>query len=149
MCSPPRGWAALPRVGQEGRYIMLEVKSFVISAISLDATINDSVKQVEGHIGARDYDAIVGILPNGNLIGRLTTYRYDEEIREVIFVITKDGEVESVGYSPAGKCRALVERELNFIVSTCLDYGYPICHPTSIKAYRKFKYINLDKVLSE
>lgn len=139
----------MPPCGAESEDIMLEVKSFVISAISLDATINDSVKQAEGHSGARDYDAIVGILPNGNLIDRLTTYRYDEEIREVIFVITKDGEVESVGYSPAGKCRALVERELNFIVSACLDYGYPICHPTSIKAYRKFKYIDLDKVLAK
>ena len=149
MCSPLRGCAALPHVfGQEGRYIMIEVKSFGIEAISDTYAISNTVKQVAGTHGIKDLDAITGVLPNGCLIGRLTTYVYEEELREVIFIVTPNGKCEFVGYTPAGKPRILYEREINFILSACLDYGFTL--PAIISGInRKFKYINLSKVLSE
>ena len=69
MCSPPI-------FGQKGRYIMLEIKNSV------------NAKQVYGTDGGfRKFKTLTGILPNGNLIGVITTYRDNgkefEEFRDV------------------------------------------------------------------
>lgn len=148
MCSPPRGWAALPPMfGQEGRYIMLEIKSpvfkkspinvdsFVISAISDKATIN--CKEVYGTDGGfRRFHTLAGVLPTGELIGKITTYRDNgkkfEKFREVTFIVTAENECEFIGVSPLKAHRVPNTREINTILAACLDFGFDMpdinCH---------------------
>lgn len=151
-----------PMFGQEGWYIMLEIKSsvfkkspinvdsFVLSAISDDATVN--AKQVYGTDGSlRRFKTLTGVLPNGNLIGIITTYRNNgnefEEIRELEFVVTPERNCEFVGYSPAKAHRVINPRELNYIEAACLDFGFKVPYIHRFSMYdHDYKLISLEKI---
>lgn len=85
MCSPPRGWAALPRVGQEGRYIMKKLfcgKTCVMQLSMFAGKYGDSVSIRVG-----------GCYPYGELKIRHTVIRPSgESIDSVRFFCTEDAE---------------------------------------------------------
>ena len=148
--------------GQKGRYTMLEIKSpvfkksdievvsFILGAISSDSTIN--AKRVYGTDGGlKRFDTLTGVLPNGNLIGVITTYRDNngkefEKFREMEFVVTPDGECEAIGYSPLKASRLINPREIDYIKAACLDFGFPIPSISRSVAGRKFRLIDLKKI---
>ena len=148
--------------GQKGRYIMLEIKnsvfkesnvkvvSFILGTISQDSTIN--AKQVYGTDGGfRRFKTLTGILPNGNLIGVITTYRDNgkefEEFRELKFVVTPEGECEFIGYSPLKAHRVANTRKIQFILSSCLDFGFNLPNINCHSMFRHtYYYIDLAKI---
>ena len=138
--------------GQEGRYIM--VTSFSIKVISPEFTIRSTTKCGESVIGRYKYRYLVGKLPNGNLIGKLTTYGRKKlgeiaELRTVIFIVTPNKEVEFIGCTPEKKLRILRENEVNFIISACLDYGFYAPRINPFDVYKQFKHIEISKIFSK
>lgn len=124
------------------------VKSFVIGAISLDATTEATTKYGESSIDEFiKYKYLTGKLPNGNLIGSLSTYLGGDKVREIVFVVTPNGDIEFIGYSPAKKSRILREREINFILATCLEYKVFVKEFDKYDVlYHTFKLIDLKKI---
>lgn len=140
--------SVVPR-GRKGRYIM--VTRFSIGAISPEFTIRSTTKCGESVIGRYKYRYLVGKLPNGNLIGKLTTYGRKklgeiEELRTVIFIVTPNKEVEFIGCTPEKKLRILRENEVNFIISACLDYGFYAPRINPFDVYKQFKHIEISKI---
>lgn len=110
--------------GAESEDIML-VESFVIGAISIEATTKRSTRNYTSSINGKEFHLYTGKLPNGTLLGLLNIFKDKLFFKRVIFAIRPSGEYQIIGYLPQnGKWRTISTHELNIMDATALQYGY-------------------------
>lgn len=113
--------------GAESEDIMLEVKSFVISSISYEATTEATTRSFDGDIGYKQFHLDVGVLPNKMLIGTLDTRKGNLFFKRVHFAISPNGDYQIIGYYPeSSKYRRLCEHEIMIVEAIALQYNYPM-----------------------